>query len=119
MISRNAETVDGLQEYLSQIGFACSNCGVMNPLAEVGKQVTVLIAFPDDFPAHEVAAYLAMVRARRPGLKLVIISREPAVYHTMTELSGQPLNATVLPRPAFGWTIVDAIRGPGPRVTPA
>jgi hypothetical protein len=66
--------------------------------------------FPDDFPSHEVAAYLSLVRTRRPDLRLVIISREPAFYAEMQALDGHPLGAIVLPRPAFGWTIVDALR---------
>jgi hypothetical protein len=110
VVSRNTETLDGLQEYLSRTGIASSTRGSVNPLAEMPESVRALVVFPDDFAAHEVNTYLSIVQARRPELSLVIVSREPATYSAMRGMNGHPLNATVLPRPAFGWTIVDAIR---------
>ena len=110
LISRSAETLDGLQFYLSRIGIASTSRQRVNPLADVPEHVRVLVVFPDDFPMHEVTSYLAIVQARRPELKLLIISKEPAAYYATTALNGRRIQATVLPQPAFGWTILDAIR---------
>jgi hypothetical protein len=117
VISRNAETLDGLHEYFSRTGVSSSSRSELNPLADVPERVRVLVVFPDDFPAHEVATYLSVVRTRRRDLGLVIISKDPPTYTAMTAMNGHPLHATVLPRPAFGWRIVDAIRESSARST--
>jgi hypothetical protein len=110
VVSGNPETLDGLHDYFSQTGIASSSRRTLNPLAEVAAPIRALVVFPDDFPSHEVAAYLSLLRTRRPDLTLVVISKEPALYAEMKALDGHPLGAIVLPRPAFGWTIVDALR---------
>lgn len=110
VVSGNPETLDGLHEYFSQTGIASSSRRTLNPLAELAAHIHALVVFPDDYPSHEVSAYLSLVRTRRPDLTLVIITREPTLYAEMKALDGHPLGAIVLPRPAFGWTIVDALR---------
>lgn len=99
-----------MHDYFSQAGIASLSRRVINPLAELASSLRAAVVFPDDFPAHEVASYLSMVRMRRSDLTIVIVTKEPPVYRAMTAADGHPLSAIVLPRPAFGWTILDAIR---------
>lgn len=110
VISRNVETLDGMHAYFSQAGIASFSRQVINPLSELAVSLRAVVVFPDDFPAHEVAAYLSLIRMRRTDLTIVIVTKEPAVYRAMTIADDRPLRATVLPRPAFGWTILEAIR---------
>jgi hypothetical protein len=110
VLSSNPETLDGLHEYFSQTGIASSGRRAIYPQVELSCAVRALVVFPDDFPAHQASAYLSMVRTRRPDLTIVIVTREPPIYRVMTATDGHPLKAIVLPRPAFGWTILDAIR---------
>jgi hypothetical protein len=106
VISSSAETRDGLHAYFSQVGLGVLARRSLNRIAELPGSLRAIVVFPDDYEGHEAAAYLSMVRQRRPELALVVVTREPAVYNT----DGSPINAIVLPKPAFGWTILDAIR---------
>jgi hypothetical protein len=110
VVSSNAETLDGLHDYFSQAGIASLSRRVINPLAELAASLRAVVVFPDDFPAHEVASYLSMLRVRRSRLAILIVTKEPPVYCAMTAADNRPLSAIVLPRPAFGWTILDAVR---------
>jgi hypothetical protein len=110
VISSSPETLDGLTAYFSGAGVSCESRRDANPLAELPPSARAIVAFPDDFPGHEISAYLALVGMRRPDLALVIVTRNAAAYTALRTTDGRPLNVTVLPRPAFGWTILDVIR---------
>ncbi len=110
VVCSNAETREGLEDYFGQTGIAVTSRHTINPLAELSSSLRAMVMFPDDFPPHQASAYLSMARARHPDLTVVIVTKEPPVYTGMTATNGRPLNAIVLPRPVFGWTILDAIR---------
>ena len=107
VVSSSAETREGLHAYFSQTGLAVVTRRTLNMVADLPGSLQAIVVFPDDFAAHEAVAYLSTIRSRRPELTMVIVTREPLAYTT----DGTPLRAIVLPRPAFGWTILDAIRG--------
>jgi hypothetical protein len=110
VVSNKPDTLDGMHEYFSLTGIPSSARSTLNPLAELAREIAVLLLFPDDFPAHEAANYLSVLRTRRPDLLIVLVTREPPLYTAMTATDGRPLDAVVLPRPVFGWTILDAVR---------
>jgi DNA-binding NtrC family response regulator len=110
VVASNLETLDSMRDYFNQTGITSSERKALNPLAELAGAVRALVIFPDDFPRHEASAYLSMVRTRRPDLPVVVVTREPNVYAAITATNGRPLAAVVLPRPAFGWAILDALR---------
>jgi hypothetical protein len=112
VLSNNAETLKGMNRYFTQTGIASLSRQTLNPLAELASTIHALVVFPDDFAAHAALSYLSMVRTRRPDLSVVIVTKSPATYTTMTSTDGHPLDAIVLPRPAFGWTILDAFVRP-------
>jgi hypothetical protein len=110
VVSSNPETLDGLTQYFSKAGVPSESRRCANPLAELPRALSGLVVFPDDYIEHEIANYLFMVRTRRPGLTIVVVSRDAQAYRAMTTVEGHPLHAVVLARPAFGWAILDAIR---------
>jgi hypothetical protein len=110
VISASSETLDGLTAYFSRAGVSCESRRTANPLAGLPTSVRAVVVFPDDFPSHEIGTYLALVGARRPDVTLVIVTSDAAAYAARRTTEGRPLNATVLPRPAFGWTILDVVR---------
>jgi hypothetical protein len=110
VLSHSSETLDGLTAYFERAGVSCESRRVVNPLARLPVATRALVMFPDDFPSHEIANFLAVMGARRPDLVLVIVTRNAAAYTGLRASTGQLLNATVLPKPAFGWTILDLIR---------
>jgi hypothetical protein len=110
VISASSETLDELSAYLSRAGVSSESRSAANPLAELPMSARVVVVFPDDFPGHEIGTYLSLVGARRPELALVIVTRNATAYAALRTPDGRPLPATVLPRPAFGWTLLDVIR---------
>jgi hypothetical protein len=110
VVSANLETLDGLTSYFSRAGMSCESRRVANPLAELPQTVRALVVFPDDFPAHEIASYLSLVGTRRPDLAMVLVTRDLAAYAELRAIDGRALRASLLSRPAFGWSILDEIR---------
>jgi hypothetical protein len=110
VLSGSSETLGELTAYLSRAGVSSESRSAANPLAELPRSARVVVVFPDDFPRHEIGTYLSLVGARRPELALVIVTRNASAYAALRTLDGRPLQATVLPRPAFSWTILDVIR---------
>jgi hypothetical protein len=50
---------------------------------------------------------IADVDARRPGILRMLVTSQPKTFEA---LASSRRNLLVVPRPAWGWTILDAIR---------
>jgi len=111
IVSNNSETLDGLQEYLAKAGVSCLTTRAIRELAKTpGDAASSAIIFPDDFADVEVIAFLRALRRDRPKLLAVLITREPQRYRAALEPDGRSVSPLVMPRPSFGWEILDAIR---------
>jgi hypothetical protein len=70
------------------------------------------VLFPDEFAEKSVLALVAELRRRRSHLLTLLITRAPkrfeAIFSAQDTRSPLPV---VLPKPLFGWVILDAIRG--------
>jgi hypothetical protein len=112
IVSRNPETTDGLQQYLERAGIP-SRCapGVHDITLVAPDDATAAVIFPDDFAENTVLALVAELRRRRPRLLTLLITRTPkrflAAFGADDERLPMP---TVMPKPLFGWAILDAIR---------
>jgi DNA-binding NarL/FixJ family response regulator len=79
---------------------------------------TALVIFPDDYPWEGAIAALDRCRAENPRVHLVIVTRTPLRFEALALADAGALTV-VIPKPAWSWTILDAIRahldgGPGP-----
>ncbi len=72
---------------------------------------SAVVLFPDDFESAEVIECISILRAAHPGLLIVVVTSEP--QHLISALGPEPesLLPLIFPKPAFGWTILDAITG--------
>jgi hypothetical protein len=119
IIAANEGTRDGLRSYFREAGVRVAG-GAGELCAELlAVGATGLVLFPDDFAEADVLSYLRAARARRPLLALVTLTRYPQRWHHATTRDGRALELIVLPRPSFGWTIVDALRRHGARPSAA
>ncbi len=101
VVSDNSETLDGLARYLSGVGIAVRGTRVLaeaSKLAPRGRSAVVV--FPDDYPKTKVTATLTTLNGRAI----------PTVLITSDLRNFAETNNVVLPKPAWGWTILDAIR---------
>jgi hypothetical protein len=108
IVSSNRDTLENLRAYLENAGMV-AHCA-QQLAGEQDAETTAVVIFPDDFAAAEVAGYLSRARAARRDLVLVAVTRSVEHFERMTAGDGRPLDLVVLPRPSFGWTILDSIR---------
>jgi hypothetical protein len=107
IVSRNPETLDGLKGYLRGAGVVahCTrNLADCTLLASKGTRAVVM--FPDDYRWETVIATLADLAALRPPAVPVLVTAHPQRFEELTDAE----NVILMPRPAWGWTILDAVR---------
>jgi hypothetical protein len=66
--------------------------------------------FPDEFLLKEVLRELERLRRDKPDVLSLVVTRDPDRYLTVTDVKGNGHVRIVIPKPAWGWTILDAIR---------
>lgn len=111
VVARKPETVDALREYLTGAGVATSGISEVAYLATTVPQgCRVVVVFPDDFMYLAVAAELATLQATRPGLLTVFVTSDPRRYEALPPPEEGAYEPVVIPKPAWGWTILETIR---------
>jgi DNA-binding NtrC family response regulator len=104
VVSDNAETLDDLERYLCDAGIAARGTRSLEQACEmVSASRSVVVLFPDDFPTIRVFAALAALRRRRPGAQAVLVTKD---HRRFASAEG----ALVIPKPVWGFTILDAVR---------
>jgi hypothetical protein len=112
IVSNNPETLDGLKAYLEQAGIASRSMRRIRDLGKVApSSVAAIVIFPDDFQDEDVLPLLDKLGRARPRLLTLVVTRDPKRFRP-----GTPERAALrilLPKPPFGWEIVDALRAHG------
>jgi DNA-binding NtrC family response regulator len=104
VVSDNAETLDGLERYLRDAGIAVRGTRSLDQAWEmVSPSRSVVVLFPDDFPTIRVFAALAALKRRRPSAQAVLVTKD---FRRFASAEG----AVVIPKPVWGFTILDAVR---------
>jgi hypothetical protein len=108
IFSTNAETLDGLEAYLRSVGVQAKGRRTLEDCSDLTSASTLaIVLFPDDFPWETVIATLAELAARCASTLRVLVTGQPQRYERLVEGG---VNVIVVPRPVWGWTILDAIR---------
>ena len=111
IVSANPETLDGLHAYLEGAGVSSHCDRAVRDLETVApRRATATVLFPDDFEDDEVLALIKRLRRARPRLFSLIVTRAPQRFHDVAKPDGRSLPPIMLPKPSFGWDILDAIR---------
>lgn len=113
IVSKNPETLDGLQQYLGRAGVPSRTTRLLRDLTVVAPEhATATVIFPDDFAEEAALALIAELRRKRPRLRTLIITRAPSRFQSFLTADDDRLPMpTIMPKPLFGWLILDAIRG--------
>jgi hypothetical protein len=106
IVAASAETLDGLQGYLSRAGMGAR--GTRQLAGADADPCSAVIYFPDDFSPIDVLRELRRLRRERPSLVPLVVTGEPERYVEMND--GKGCTPIVLLKPAWGWTILEAIR---------
>jgi CheY-like chemotaxis protein len=110
VVSENPETIDGLQTYFVGVGITTQSARTLEATTSLPEQTTAVVFFPDGFAAQDVIVRVRALHNKRPRLLLLLVTREPRRFSSALTTDGEQAALVVLAKPAFGWTIVDAIR---------
>ncbi len=104
LVSQTPDPV--IEAYLRRAGVSTHTARNVEQAPEmVPPSAAAVVFFADDFSRASLLSAIAAVRAHRPTALVVVVTAEPAAFLTLQEN-----RALVLPKPAWGWTILDAIR---------
>jgi hypothetical protein len=110
VIADNPETRDGLRDYLREAGVTTQATGALNDTVAVPRAATAVVIFPDEFGAKEIVASVLSLRTVRPRLLILLVTGVPQRFRAALEPDGRSPLPVILPKPVFGWSILDAIR---------
>jgi hypothetical protein len=111
IVADNPETLDGLHAYLGQAGVPSHCTRALHDLSRVAPQcASAAVIFPDDFPEADVTALLRTLRRARPHFFALLVTRAPSRFRPSTRPDDRARPPIILPKPAFGWDILDVIR---------
>ncbi len=125
VVSRNASTLEGLHTYLRAAGVATTTTGAIERVVEMTPpSAAAVILFPDEYSPGVALRALGTLRKLRPDVLAVIVTNEPRRFEATGD-GRPPASPLVMPKPAWAWTILDAVRArlgeksqeprPGPR----
>ena len=107
IVSSNPETLDGLHSYLSAAGVVARCTRTIEDCLRVASESALaFVVFPDDFRWETVLAAVADLTENHPRALPVLVTAQPRRYEELFS-GGKVL---VVPRPVWGWAILDAIR---------
>jgi hypothetical protein len=109
VVGENAKTVESLRSYLTAAGVDSDVLQQLPDVAMLARLGDALVLFPDDFDTSAVVSALENVQRLRPQLRLLLVTSAPQRYQRRqpSDTAQPPI---LLPKPAFGWSILDAIR---------
>jgi hypothetical protein len=98
-----------LRDYLGRSGVEAR---ATRQLAEawVLPESESLVLFPDDFDAGEVTDGLERLLSRESCPFVIVITMGPRLYEPLIESLGNPESVVIMPKPVWGWTILDLLR---------
>jgi hypothetical protein len=111
LISRNRETLDGVQEYFRRVGARLSTLSELEDSRNRVSEADVVIIFADDYPQEAVKRAIVELSVQL----IVIVTENINAYAPRPAKAGMP-RVLVLTRPAWGWMLLDAVRSAVPTV---
>lgn len=110
VIAESPETLDGLLEYLIAAGLVARGLRTVDAMAFVEATRAAVVLFPDGFALPEVIPLIRAIRTLRSDLLLVLVTGDAPSFQEAARPIGRSVSPRLLPKPAFGWAILDAIR---------
>jgi hypothetical protein len=111
VVAKNAYTLEGLKVYLQGAGLFTTTTGALDRVLEVTPSAAAaVIVFPDEYEIGVARHALARLKSDRAETLRVIVTNEPRRFEE-ADVEPPPVTAPlVLAKPAWAWTILDAVR---------
>jgi hypothetical protein len=111
IVSSNLETLQSLDAYLRGAGVTSNGTRLLDRLLEMTPPTsTAVVVFPDEYGAGLVERSVSALGRERPHVLVVVVTSEPQRFERMLERRRSATVPLVIPKPAWAWTILDAIR---------
>ena len=109
VVGEDEELLVQLRDYLMHAGVRAQ---ATRRLAEAWRRESgeAVVLFPDDFDAGEVTDGLSSLLSRRARPLVIVITAGPRLFEPLIESLGCPESIAILPKPVWGWAIVDLLR---------
>ena len=106
------DTLIRLREYLTRAGVeARATRRLSDAWGERASGAVVLM--PDDFDMGEVTDCLRRLLSRVPAPLVIVVTAAPSRFEPLVRRFGAPNSVVVMPKPVWGWTILDLLRSRG------
>jgi hypothetical protein len=117
VISRNTSTARDLALYFNRSGVPTVVSDRFDA-PDGSPRITAVVVFPDEFPAQSAAVGVLAVARQFSNSTLVIVTRDVERFEDVAfrGQGGRPGSWFVLPRPTWGWALLDRVlrRPPSP-----
>jgi hypothetical protein len=109
VVGDNVRTIESLREYLAAAGVESRATRSLSESVTGQTNVDALVIFPDEFGTNEVLCTIEALQKKHPKLQLLLVTSAPRSYQgsRLMDVERPPI---LLPKPAFGWSILDAVR---------
>ncbi len=108
LVCDNAATLDSLKTYLERAGVTTVCARKLERIPSVLGDA--LVVFPDDFAFEEVLRTVEAQASSSRELLIMLVTAQPKRYSERLRSSALDRLPLVIPRPAWGFTILDAMR---------
>jgi hypothetical protein len=99
-----------LRDYLARAGVSAR---ATRQLDDAWRQDggAALVLLPDAFDAGAVTDGLSRLSSRVPPPLVIVVTALPRLFEPLLASWGNPDSVVVMPKPVWGWTILDLLRG--------
>jgi len=109
VVGDDDDTLLRLRDYLVGAGVQTRATRQLTHLWKPSSEAIVLM--PDDFDAGEVSDALRRLLSRPQPPFLIIVTAGPRLFALLRESLGKTDSVVIIPKPVWGWTILDLLRG--------
>ncbi|HKO92100.1 MAG TPA: hypothetical protein VJU61_13145 [Polyangiaceae bacterium] len=104
------DTLLRLREYLLRAGVPTRATRQLRD-AWKSSDGEAIVLLPDDFATGEVTDGLSRLLSRTQAPFLIIVTAGPRLFEPLIEELGNADSVVIIPKPVWGWTILDLLRG--------
>jgi hypothetical protein len=114
LISNDRQTLDGVKDYFERAGARVRTTSRLDEAEETAAGTDAVVFFADDYPLEDATITLAALSARL----IVVVTVEVAAFSARRARWTKAGHVIVLPRPAWGWVLLEAVHEGLPRWEP-
>jgi len=111
IVSANEETLDGLEAYLREAGIVVHPTRELEGTRAKGPAPNAIVFFPDEFATEDALRVMVRAHRQRPAVRLVVVTHHRKRFADAFDADDEGVVPVIIPKPAWGWTILEAIRG--------